>query len=278
MTTILTTILETLFDTVLLLAIINTVNTLYKNITDSSVQNKKRLIITIGISCILSIAFNQNFFNQLIFLKWIYVLVNFSKYALLTAYMYKHFSAKLLMVSFIIQFICSTIASGILSLIPITKIKEIYFLNIVLNLTVRTIMLLIIIYTKNKNEYENIQMFTVIFPTHIYALILLSLFLSNGLIQTANFATSNTGGQIQIVKILALSITICTTVIIMSLLFNLVSKKYQSDVNSTLKNQIASQLYHYKQLEKINAEIRSFKHDYINHIKCISSIISKKEY
>lgn len=278
MTTIFTTILETLSDTVLLLAIINTVNTLCKNITDSSVQNKKRLIITIGISCILSIAFNQNFFNQLIFLKWIYVLVNFSKYALLTAYMYKHFSEKLLMVSFIIQFICSTIASGILSLIPITKIKEIYFLNIVLNLTVRTIMLLIIIYTKNKNEYENIQMFTVIFPTHIYALILLSLFLSNGLIQTANFATSNTDGQIQIVKILALSITICTTVIIMSLLFNLVSKKYQSDVNSTLKNQIASQLYHYKQLEKINAEIRSFKHDYINHIKCISSMLSKKEY
>ena len=38
MTTILTTILETLSDTVLLLAIINTVNTLYKNITDSSVQ------------------------------------------------------------------------------------------------------------------------------------------------------------------------------------------------------------------------------------------------
>jgi len=64
MTTIFTTILETLSDTVLLLAIINTVNTLCKNITDSSVQNKKRLIITIGISCILSIAFNQNFFRQ----------------------------------------------------------------------------------------------------------------------------------------------------------------------------------------------------------------------
>lgn len=278
MTTILTTILETISDSILLLAIINTINTLYKDITDSSVQNKKRLIITIGISCILSIAFNQNFFNKLIFFKWIYVLVNFSKYALLTAYMYKLFSAKSLIVSFIIQFICSTIASGILSLIPITKIKEIYFLNIVLNLTVRAIMLLITLYTKNKNEYENIQTFAVIIPAHIYALILLSLFLSNGLIQTANFSTSNIYGQIQIVKILALLITICTAVIIMSLLFNLVSKKYQSDVNNTLKKQIASQLYHYKQLEKINAEIRSFKHDYINHIKCISSMLSNKEY
>lgn len=278
MTTILTTILETISDSILLLAIINMVNTLYKDMTDSSVQNKKRLIITIGISCILSIAFNQNFFNQLIFLKWIYIIVNFSKYALLTAYMYKLFTVKSLMVSFIIQFICSTIASGLVSLSPITKIKEIYFLNIVLNLAVRAMMLLIILYIKNKNKYENIQTFTVIIPTHIYVLILLSLSISDWLIQTANFSTSNTGGQIQIIRILALSIAICTAIIIMSLLFNVISKKYQSDINNTLKKQIESQLYHYKQLEEINSEIRSFKHDYINHIKCISSMLSKKEY
>lgn len=278
MTTVLTTILETVSDSVLLIAIINAVNTLYRSIAEPAVRNKKRLIITIGISCILSIVFNQNFFNQLIFLKWIYIIVNFSKYALLTVYMYKRFSAKPVMVCFIIQFICSTIASGLLSLIPITKIKEIYLLNIVFNLAVRSIMLLIILFTKNKNEYENIQTFTVIIPTHIYAIILLSLFISNGLIQTANFTTSNTDRQIQIIKILAFSITVCTAIIIMSLLFNVVSKKYQSDINNTLKKQISLQLYHYKQLEKINSEIRSFKHDYINHIKCISSMLSNQEY
>ena len=70
--------------------------------------------------------------------------------------MYKLFTVKSLMVSFIIQFICSTIASGLVSLSPITKIKEIYFLNIVLNLAVRAMMLLIILYIKNKNKYENI--------------------------------------------------------------------------------------------------------------------------
>ena len=45
-----------------------------------------------------------------------------------------------------------------------------------------------------------------------------------------------------------------------------------------LKKQISSQLYHYKQFEEINTEIRSFKHDYINHMKCMSSMLSNKEY
>lgn len=68
------------------------------------------------------------------------------------------------------------------------------------------------------------------------------------------------------------------TIILATLLFNVVSKKYQNDINNALKKQIETQLFHYSQLEKMNAELRRFKHDYINHMKCIGSMALNKEY
>lgn len=277
MTTIFTTVLETISDCALLIAIIYTVNALYEDSYDLLIKNKNRVIIAIAVSCVFSIIFNQSFFNQLLLLKWLLLFVNFSKYFLLTAFVFKNLSIKSVIISFIIQFICSNITSGLFVIFTSNELKKTYFFNIILHLIIRIIILIVVIYINKNEKYANVKNILSIVPNYIFIFILLSLILSDGLIQTANFNTSNIGMKIQVLKILSSTITICTTIIILSLLFNVVSKKYQSDINTALEKQIETQLYHYEQLEKMNAELRRFRHDYINHMKCVGSMALNRE-
>lgn len=278
MTTIFTTILETISDCVLLITIIYTVNTLYEDTYDLLIKNKNRIMAAVIISCIFSVIFNQSFFNQILLFKWLLIFINFFKYFLLTAFVFKNFSIKSVIIPFILQFICSNITSGLFVIFNSNKLREIYFFNIVMHLIVRLIILLTVAYINKNEKFNNIKNIIYLVPNYIFVLILFSLILSDGLIQTANFNTSNIEMKISVLKILSSTITICITIIILSLLFNVVSKKYQSDINSILKKQVETQLFHYKQLEKLNAETRSFKHDYINHLKCIRSMASRQEY
>lgn len=278
MKTLLTTSLETVSDIFLLIDIVYFINIQYKNKGNLFALYKKQLITAIFISCIISIIFNQNFFEQIILFKTLLVFINFLKYIFLNAYIYKIFNCRLVITSLIIQFTCSNFTAALLVLFPVNKIKTLYILNIILNLIVRLIVLFIALYINYKDDYGRIQNAISIIPNYTFILIILSLNLSNGLIQTANFNTSKTLIQINMIKVFASLITIFMTVVLLTLLFNVISKKYQSDINTALEKQIETQLYHYKQLEKINAEIRKFKHDYINHVKCMDSMIVSKEY
>lgn len=150
-------------------------------------------------------------------------------------------------------------------------------LNVVILLFVRLSMMIFILIMNKKADYYSTQAINRLIPVHIYTLIFFSLFLLSGLIQTTNFITDNISVKLQLLKILAVMIVICWGAIIISLIFNVISKEYQSDINAILKQQVDSQIYHYNQLEKINTEIRGFKHDYINHMKCIRSMLSNNE-
>ena len=278
MTTIFTIFFETLSDNLLLAAIICFANILYSNNENLFSTHKKQIIISILVSCVLSIVFNRNFFEQIVIFKWILILTNFFKYVFLTAFVYKKFNAGLIITSLIIQFLCSNITAALLVFIPVGEIESLYILNIVLHLFVRLIALLIVLHISRKYNHGSIRNLISIIPSYTFVLVVLSLCLSNGLIQTANFNTEKVAVQIYITKIFASLITICMTVILLTLLFNVISKKYQSDINNVLEKQIATQLYHYEQLEKMNAETRRFKHDYINHMKCISYMALNQEY
>lgn len=277
MTTTITTILETISDNLLLLTIIFAINVLQKNMDNLFFIYKKQIAISIFVSGFISVIFNQNYFFQIVYLKWLLIFINFFKYILFTAFIYKKISVKSIMISLIIQFMCSNITSALFVLIPVNDKKESYFFNIILHLFIRLIVLLIVMYINNTDNHEYIQNVISIIPQYTFILFLLSLILSDGLIQAANFNTTKVTIQIYITKIFASLITICMTIILLSLLFNVISKKYQSDINTALEKHIKTQLYHYEQLEKMNAELRRFKHDYINHMKCIGSMALNKE-
>ena len=276
--TILCTALETISDLFMLIIVLFTVKRLIIDANISCIISKKRILISMVISCIISIIFSINFFDSLIYFRWLLILINFSKYILLAAFVYKCISLKTILISLIIQFIGSLTASELMIFTHTELMNKKQLLNVVILLFVRLSMMVFIFILNKKTDYYSAQTIPRLIPIHIYALILLSLFLLSGLIQTANFLTENISVKLQLLKILAVMIAICWGAIIISLIFNVISKKYQSDINSMLKQQVNSQLYHYNQLEKINTEIRSFKHDYVNHLKCIRSMLSNKEY
>lgn len=62
---------------------------------------------------------------------------------------------------------------------------------------------------------------------------------------------------------------------IMLLLFiNSMSKKYFQDTSDLLLKQINTQLKHYEALDNMRKEFHAFRHDYINHMQCVSALIS----
>ncbi|MDE6727528.1 MAG: GHKL domain-containing protein [Oscillospiraceae bacterium] len=79
-------------------------------------------------------------------------------------------------------------------------------------------------------------------------------------------------------KILLFVFTAINVIIITSLIINVFYHKYQSNLNKLLKQQIDSQLSHYKKREDLNTEIRGFRHDFNNHVKCLESMMTMEKY
>ena len=199
--TILCTALETISDLFMLIIVLFTVKRLIIDANISCIISKKRILISMVISCIISIIFSINFFDSLIYFRWLLILINFSKYILLAAFVYKCISLKTILISLIIQFICSLTASELMIFTHTELMNKKQLLNVVILLFVRLSMMVFIFILNKKTDYYSAQTITRLIPIHIYALILLSLFLLSGLIQTANFLTENISVKLQLLKI-----------------------------------------------------------------------------
>lgn len=277
--TIIYTIIETVSDAIFLISAVYLYRLFFTENNTSDISLKNRLCVAVIISCVTSILFDNTYLSfQSIFIQIILFILNYSKYFFLTAYVHKNINIKFIIVSLIVQFICSSITSEIL--LPLLEKSEVnsHLINIICHFVVRMIILTFILIINKKADHYNLNTIIQIVPTFIFILILAVLFLLSGIIQTINFNSTNLELKLSLIKLLAPILAICLTIIMISLIFNVISKKYQSDINAILKKQVDSQLYHYNQLEKINAEIRSFRHDYINHMKCIRSMLSNQEY
>lgn len=120
--------------------------------------------------------------------------------------------------------------------------------------------------------------FTVkIIPTYVFILIALSVLFISSLAENSGFTSESILNRILNALLIA-ALTVSLTAIIFSLLISVISKKQVADTNLMLKNMVDAQLRHYKRLEKLNNDIRAFRHDYINHIRSISSLLEMKQY
>lgn len=116
-----------------------------------------------------------------------------------------------------------------------------------------------------------------IIPRYIYILILLAIFFGGGLIEIQLSLTN-----IQLQGTLSRSFTVITIVllvfIMISLIFNCISKAYLENVSSMLENQVKAQVEYYKKTDKLNTELRNFRHDYKNHLLCVQGLLDGGEY
>ena len=234
-----------------------------------------RLIISLFLVAAISVCFNKLFYFPNIAIQSLILIINYIKFIAAAIIVYKRISIKIVCLSLIIHSVCSILVAGISFVVPIKQDVASYESEITL-MAVRILFLLFaVIFKKKRTElYLNNNIFKIL-PNHIYILVLINLFLADGLIEAANYEFADLQIKEIIVKILAVTLSMC---VIVTLVINVASKKYFIDINKLLEKQIQTQISYYEERERTYAEIRRFKHDYINHINCIRSLLKAERY
>ncbi|MBR3920781.1 MAG: GHKL domain-containing protein [Oscillospiraceae bacterium] len=98
------------------------------------------------------------------------------------------------------------------------------------------------------------------------------------MIENQLLATNHTEFQTMFNKTVTIISIFLLIFIIGSLVFNCISRAYFENVSSILEKQVNEQVDYYKKIDKIDKELRNFRHDYKNHMICVQSLIEAKEY
>lgn len=238
---------------------------------------KRRITYVTIFSFIVSLFFELLFYRALpvlqIILTFVISIENcfFSLFSLKT-YKYRH-----ILIILIIQFTSYVTSSGIYAIIPINKkIENILYCRSIILIVVRICILISSLLLKHKHQVTCDK--SDIISIQTYILIILEFFIVDGLIEIVNYQTINLDLKNQMIKVLLLILIFFTSAIIISLIVNVTYKRYYVMLNGILEEQVQNQLKHYMKMDKINTEIRQFRHDYTNHISCLLGIIKAQRY
>lgn len=108
-------------------------------------------------------------------------------------------------------------------------------------------------------------------------LILLSIFITEGMISLITYDTDKFAKQKNDIACLLIILVLLLFIIMISLLINSISKKYFKDTSELMRKQVESQISHYETLNDMRNDYHSFRHDYINHMQCIRALIKSNK-
>ncbi len=146
----------------------------------------------------------------------------------------------------------------------------------IITLFVNVLIMLIIL--RIKHSTNKIILFqTTIIPNYVYVLILLAMFFSGGLIES-QITITNEQVQSEVNKLFTIITIFLLIFIIASLVFNCISKAYFENVSSILEKQVNAQVDYYKKVDKLNKDLRDFRHDYKNHMICVQGLLDAHQY
>lgn len=249
-------------------------------VTSNKNYSKARYIFCAMVAVITGFMLELFFPNVNIHSVLIFVLIYSLRLPLLALFAVKLISIKNVLIVMIIQFLCSVLHSAIIAVIPDVCWDKFPYVNLVFLVIIPLCMLITAITIKKmiKNSDKLISETMLSIPTHNYIYMLVAIIIENGLIEVLGYKTEKIESQMEIAKLLSLLLIICITILIVSLAVNVVYQKYYNSLNHTLSKQVEMQLHHYEKREELNSEIRSFRHDFNNHIKCLESLIKNKRY
>lgn len=144
-------------------------------------------------------------------------------------------------------------------------------------ITIMTAVLIIVLYTRKKCIPQRNAAVLLTIPNYIYIMLILTLLLLNGMSSIINYRTDNTIKKENIMIAIIAILTVMLICIVASLFLNVMAKQHFTAVSQMMQEQVDLQIDHYKKLEKMNAEISRFRHDYNNHLLSILSLIQRNE-
>ncbi len=256
--------LTMVFDTILF------INALKISILRNKRSQFAALIVSVVLSSIIELSYVYDFsaisvlLYPLMFIQAYYIV--FGKIKISQIYL-----------ALISDYVTTILASC--SAIIISQISSISYsdLNAVSLFIIRILFLLVTIVINLKKVSDNTYIILKSIPKHIYILVFVTFTLITSLLASNNYQTESIMKQ-SVVTILIALLTITLIIMIFSLLINVASNNYYTALNSLLEKQVSAQIAHYEKLEKLNSDMRTFRHDYINHLSSINALIGEGCY
>lgn len=268
-------IAEMAADIILLLAVFSVLATVGGT---SSRAGKGVMIAAVAAFCLVGAVTYATIASQSFIVKLVMTALNLLKYLVAAAVVYRRCDLKLICIVLIVQFVCNMLTSAVNLCLATEFTEQHRWVDMVVLLAVRSVVLLIMtaIRRRTQNVYTNNALDLV--PKHIFLLILACCFFASGLIHSADIDTSQLASKLTLIKFFSMAVMLCISAVAISLLTNVLGKRYYSDISRILEQQVQTQLAHYEQRERANTEIRSFRHDYNNHISCIRALLDSGRY
>lgn len=146
-------------------------------------------------------------------------------------------------------------------------------------LCIRIILLMVAVwlYKSPKENMRFVYTISQTIPKHIFVLILISNVIMLGLVAVNNHPNNSNLKQITVTILITL-LSILLVIVVLSLIINVAAQRYYLKLNQILEKQVSMQIAHYEKLEKLNNDMRTFRHDYINHLVSVRTLIAEGFY
>ncbi len=228
------------------------------------------LLYSLIISAIMMFSHEHNFSVISIFLYPLMFLIPFY-------YVYRKINIAQIYLALVVEFSVTLLSSCLTNFIVLLSSMEYTNADTLSTFIIRIIVLMAAIFITSNKKFLKIKTISEKVPLHIFVLVLLSLICVTFLSASNNLPVNNTIKQV-FVSILIALLSIFVIIIFISLLMNVVAKSYYTALNTLLEKQVSAQIAHYEKLEKLSSDMRTFRHDYINHLSSISALITEGFY
>ena len=237
-------------------------------------QSRKRIILTAGaFTLLLPAVCYIKIMNHGAALQ-LFTLAMTALYLVMLGISFHRMSLRLLYLITVIELITEQFCSGAETLLYGTPIR--FMSGIATRLS---ILLLIMIFFRRTDRIRNNAAIRLI-PRHIYVLFLLSLLVMSALItlNAYNIPPEKIMDKTRLINVILIVLSGLMTALLMSLLVNVISRQQTEATAKLLSEQVESQIRHHDRLERLDQEIKSFRHDYSNHLHSILTLIRLEEY
>lgn len=248
----------------------------YFCITEAELNKKRSLISIVIFAALLPPAYILKYTDIISsdLATVIYIPLFFAQYFVSLSVLFGRARLRLLYVAVLVELLTEHISVGVRYIFNFPDS------DFITDFSARMLLFLLVFLFLRKTDRAKNSAAIKLIPRHIFVLFMLSIILMSGLITLNSYQVSAEKAILKtaLSNSIIIILTVIMAVILMSLLFNVIAKHQSESTAKLLSEQVESQIRHYDRLEKLDNEMRRFRHDYTNHLQSIRSLISLGEY
>lgn len=151
-------------------------------------------------------------------------------------------------------------------------------ISLTVNLCVQIFILVLLLIIMKNTDTNRVVITLKMVPRSVFVSLLLTVLSLSALVSLIYFDTVNSSFKENLLVAIVIVLSVIIAHIIMSLFINVIARQHFTTTSQMMEKQVELQINHYKELEKMDAEMRRFRHDYTNHLRSVLSLIQMREY